>query len=129
MSFRRGVVLAVMLGIVAAVAGGTADHSSAEGTRAAAKAGRLVSFRSCGEFLDHVRPQAARFVGPWGFGRGGIRTDGGIPGVATGAPATARASAPAQGVDYSGTNVQEEGVDEPDPVSYTHLTLPTICSV
>ena len=122
MSFRRGVVLAAMLGIVAAVAGGTADHSSAEGTRAAAKAGRLVSFRSCGEFLDHVRPQAARFVGPWGFGRGGIRTDGGPTPVAS-APATARASAPVQGVDYSGTNVQEEGVDEPDLVKTDGNTL------
>ena len=123
MSFCKAVVPVALLGIVVALAGATADRSSAEGTSAAAKAGRLVPFRSCGEFLDHVRPQAARFVGPWGFGRGGIVSDGGIPGVATGAPATARASAPAQGVDYSGTNVQEEGVDEPDLVKTDGTTL------
>ncbi|MEJ7792620.1 MAG: beta-propeller domain-containing protein [Gaiellaceae bacterium] len=123
MSFCKAIVPVALLGIVVALAGATADRSSAEGTSAAAKAGRLVPFRSCGEFLDHVRPQAARFVGPWGFGRGGIVSDGGIPGVATGAPATARASAPAQGVDYSGTNVQEEGVDEPDLVKTDGTTL------
>ena len=42
---------------------------------------------------------------------------------AAGVPETARQAAPKQGVDYSGTNVQEEGVDEPDLVKTNGTTL------
>ena len=107
-------------------AGGTAARSDAEGVRVetAVKAGRLVSFRSCGDLLAYVKPQAARFVSPWGlgFGSGVVSDTGGIP---LGAPAAGaeRTAGPQQGVDYSGTNVQEEGVDEPDLVKTNGTTL------
>lgn len=106
--------LAVLL--VAALAG-TAGGSAAGGARAerAAKAQRLVAFRSCGSLLGYVKSRAARFVGPWGLGTPGI-------GVPTAAPPT-RDGGRTQGVDYSGTNVQEEGVDEPDLVKTNGETL------
>ena len=66
---------------------------------------RLKYFGGCGDFLSHVKPQAVKIVGPYGLGYGG--------GVAL---AEARAAAPVAGVDYSTTNVQEQGVDEPDIV-------------
>jgi hypothetical protein len=82
---------------------------------AQAKPGRLVAFRSCAELASYARAQASRLVGPYGLGAGGI--------AAAPLPATTRATAPQQGVDYSGTNVQEEGVDEPDLVKTDGETL------
>ena len=55
----------------------------------------------------------ARFVGPYGLGGPGIAIE----------TRAAPAPAPKQGVDYSGTNVQEEGVDEPDLVKTNGNTL------
>ena len=65
----------------------------------------LRYFSGCGDFLAHVKPQAVKIVGPYGLGYGGSF-----------ALAEARAAAPVAGVDYSTTNVQEHGVDEPDIV-------------
>ncbi len=101
---------------------GAAGRSEAEGAgtaqTASAKAGRLVAFGSCADLLTHAKSQASRLVGPWGLG-GGVVTDViGMPG----APAAARTGT-VQGVDYSGTNVQEEGVDEPDLVKTDGTTL------
>jgi len=131
MDFRRTAVFVLAMGVAIALAGGaggTAARSDAEGVRVetAVKAGRLVSFRSCGDLLGYVKPQAARFVSPWGlgFGSGVVSDTGGIP---LGAPAAGaertRTAGPQQGVDYSGTNVQEEGVDEPDLVKTNGTTL------
>jgi uncharacterized secreted protein with C-terminal beta-propeller domain len=121
MGFRgRAAFLAGVVVLAAAALTGTADRSAAESSRAnaATKAGRLVAFRSCGDLLGHVKAQAARFVGPWGLGVDGAIKEG------TPAPAAPeRGAAPRQGVDYSGTNVQEEGVDEPDLVKTNGTTL------
>ena len=118
MNFGKRVAFLAALAILAAAAlGGTTDRSAADTARegAATKAGRLVAFRSCGDLLDYAKSQATRFVGPYGLG-------GQVP--LTGLPAaTAREAAPKQGVDYSGTNVQEEGVDEPDIVKTNGTTL------
>ena len=65
----------------------------------------LRYFSGCGDFLSHVKPQAVKIVGPYGLGGG--------PMVLA---AAERAAAPVAGVDYSTTNVQEQGVDEPDIV-------------
>jgi Beta propeller domain len=83
---------------------------------AQAKPGRLVAFHSCAELASYARSETTRLVGPYGLGAGG-----GITGAPL--PATTRATAPQQGVDYSGTNVQEEGVDEPDLVKTDGETL------
>jgi uncharacterized secreted protein with C-terminal beta-propeller domain len=119
MEFRTRVAFAAALAILAAAAlGARTDRSAAEATRegAATKAGRLVSFGSCPDLLRYAKSQATRFVGPYGLG--------GQPGVVSDAAAGAReASPPKQGVDFSGTNVQEQGVDEPDIVKTDGNTL------
>ena len=108
---RRVAFLAALALLVAAGLAGTAGRSAAE----TAKRPRLAAFGSCGQLLDYAKSNAGRFVGPYGLGsplfRGGV------------VEAT-RAAAPQQeGVDYSGTNVQEEGVDEPDIVKTDGSTL------
>jgi hypothetical protein len=106
MDFRKRVAFGAALAILGAAAlGATTDRSAAETARegAATKAGRLVAFNSCPDLLRYSKSQATRFVGPYGLG-GAV--------AVRGAPAdTAREAAPKQGVDFSGTNVQEEGVD------------------
>ena len=69
--------------------------------------------------LRYAKSQAARFVGPYGLG--GQAALAAFPDCCR-----AREAAPAatqQGVDFSGTNVQEEGVDEPDIVKTNGNTL------
>ena len=78
-------------------------------------ASELVEFDSCEAYLDHIRGEALERVGPYGF-----NTVVGVPVTtqAQAAPSDAEASSQAAtaGVDYSTTNVQEVGVDEPDLV-------------
>ncbi len=110
--------------VAAAVVGATADRSAAEGARAGAatKADRLVAFRSCGELLGYAKSRVARSVGPWGLG-GAVGTGVVPPGGPVPVAAAAKDGSPQQGVDFSGTNVQEEGVDEPDLVKTNGTTL------
>src|SRR5918994_1638771 len=105
---KRVAFLAALALLTAAALVGTADRSGA----ASAKTPRLAAFGSCGQLLAYAKANASRFVGPYGLGSPvAIET-------------AARADAPAkQGVDYSGTNVQEEGVDEPDIVKTDGKTL------
>src|SRR5207302_3065590 len=99
MRFTRCAALLAALAVL--LAGATAEG-------APTKQGRLVSFRSCGELLAYAKSQATRFVTPWGFGNG---LAVGMPPVAGPDGAPTRDTSPQQGVDYSGTNVQEQGVD------------------
>ncbi len=98
-------------------------------------AASLRQLDSCDELLDHLQTTAASAVGPYGFGDNGgwwgpvLRDDAMMEGDfdAVGAE-QARSAAPQptftgpseDGADtggtYSGTNVQEAGVDEPDVV-------------
>lgn len=78
----------------------------------------LSSFDACDDFLDHVISHAVELVGPYGFDGpfwGPWTTDGRLfeEDAAGEAPTT---TAPAQARDFSGTNVQVAGVDEPDMV-------------
>ena len=96
----------------------------------------LSAFDECGSLLDHLRSEYAERVGPWGFEGEGWYGPG-IPELAMETQAMDDAAAPApeggadgpdsgsaesaaaglvEGVDYSGTNVQEAGVDEADLV-------------
>ena len=126
MRFWRQLVLVPALAVLAAAGlGGTAGRSASGHARAAAagRASRLVAFRSCGDLLGYVKSQAVPLVGPWGFGSSFTRR-GLPPGVATPAlGSTTDGSTPTEGVDYSGTNVQEQGVDEPDLVKTNGTTL------
>ncbi|HEY7538344.1 MAG TPA: beta-propeller domain-containing protein [Gaiellaceae bacterium] len=105
----------VALTLLAASAGSPADRA----TTAPGTATRLQSFGSCGEFLGYVKAQAMPLVQPWGLGS--VATVGrGAPVPATALPSAAAAGdareSVAPTVEFSTTNVQEEGVDEPDMV-------------
>ncbi|MDP9286382.1 MAG: beta-propeller domain-containing protein [Actinomycetota bacterium] len=118
---RRIALVPAAVVLAGAGLGGTAGHSASgrTGAAAAAKASRLVPFRSCGDLLGYVKSQAVPLVGPWGFGGSSFARGGMPPGVAI--PAVG--ATPTKGVDYSGTNVQEQGVDEPDLVKTNGTTL------
>src|SRR5437763_11183237 len=105
MGSRVGVALVAALAALAAAA-----------PVQAARTGRLVAFRSCPDLVTYAKANAARFVGPYGLGSPvGVRKSVG-PGAVTpmAAADSAQQAAPQEGVDYSGTNVQESGVDDPD---------------
>ena len=91
---------------------------------------RLVRFDDCDALLDQLRNWAADRVGPWGLGRDphavaetAAMRAAEAEAIAEAALAAAQSAEPAtdferqppvEGVDYSGTNVQEAGVDEAD---------------
>ncbi len=109
MNFGKPIAFLAALTALAALAlGGAAAGASSKATR-------LTAFRSCGELLGYAKLHASRFVGPYGLGSPMAGRDGIVE--------TTRAAAPEQGVDFSGTNVQEEGVDEPDLVKTNGNTL------
>ncbi len=90
----------------------------------------LVQFDACDDFLDYVIEQAIDLVGPYGLETGfgypypvpgiAFAEDGLVAQAAEGVVRAGAIEAPASalepGVDFSGTNVQEIGVDEPDIV-------------
>ena len=81
----------------------------------------LIRFEDCDAFLDHVRAESLARVGPYGLsGRDSYLALDVAEAAAAEAEAAADAAegttAPVAGVDYSTTNVQEAGVDEPDIV-------------
>ena len=87
---------------------------------------RLVRFDECDALLEHLRSEAAAQVGPWGFGERpdydfddmAVEEDGAEAAAdepaSDGPTADSQRQPPVEGVDYSGTNVQEAGVDEAD---------------
>ena len=91
----------------------------------------LVRFDDCDTLLDYLHTEYSARVGPWGFDGGGWFgpmpiMEGGMDeddeemamaaDAGASAPPTPEAPAPVEGVDFSGTNVQEVGVDEADIV-------------
>jgi uncharacterized secreted protein with C-terminal beta-propeller domain len=103
---RLALILAVpALAAVAVLVGGIGGP-----TQPAAAGVRLYPFGDCAELLAYVKPRALAQVQPWGLGWGGKRWAVGDA-LFSSAP---RAMTP--GTDFSTTNVQEEGVDEPDLV-------------
>ena len=93
----------------------------------------LVRFDDCETLLDYLHTEYSARVGPWGFDQGGwfgpvMRRGLDVEAAAMAEEAmaddsgairlvsTAATSAPVEGVDFSGTNVQEAGVDEADIV-------------
>lgn len=127
--------VAALCGVCATgiVLGATGETAKKPAKRAVAK-DRLVAFDSCARLESYTRARALGMVGPYGMaGYASAYPVGDVAGVPRGAvPAVATPSAaPAdggggggtQGVDYSGTNVQEEGVDEPDIVKTNGRTM------
>lgn len=128
------IIAVVVLGLVAAACG---SDDNAGGRRLPAEivlAGRLTPFDACDELLDHLQGEALERVGPWGL-EGGVHAFGSVEGdvafegtaeAVTDAPADAEASAAGRatdGRDYSTTNVQEVGIDEPDLVKTDGETI------
>ena len=95
--------------------------SGAGGAEAvAAKGARLQAFGSCGELLAYVKRHTTPLVGPYGLGGGLVKA------MPVGAPTAARDAGGATTNDFSTTNVQEEGVDEPDMVKSNGFHLFTV---
>ena len=118
---RKAALLLVLAAALAALGASAAGDAPA----AAGKAGRLKTFDSCAQLLDYVKPRAAKLAGAYGLPWLGV------PGGAIGMPAATAATDAGRaagaeataGVDFSGTNVQEEGVDEPDIVKTNGSTV------
>lgn len=116
----------VAIGIVAALVLGLGAVSLLPGNAPAARAEGLTPYDDCGTLLKHYRGEMRRSATAWGFGgHGGVALDSGFTGAASravaGAPAAMAAGAAeagsnqgAVGPGQTGTNVQEQGVDEPD---------------
>jgi uncharacterized secreted protein with C-terminal beta-propeller domain len=89
-------------------------------------AGALQPFDACDDFLAHVKERALDVVTPYGLGGGGWRA--GLEFEVAEAEDDAAAAepgsaAPVEGEDFSGTNVQEAGVDEPDRLKTDGRTM------
>jgi uncharacterized secreted protein with C-terminal beta-propeller domain len=119
-------------GTVAALVAALGVAQLAPGAAPTAHAEGLVPYDSCSDLLNHYRDEIRASATPYGFGYGygyGIAEDG----MATAGGGIARAAAPmsqaagagdkaassaggmeAVGNGATGTNVQEQGVDEPD---------------
>ncbi len=86
----------------------------------------LVRFDGCDALLDYLRVEYSARVGAWGFGDGPwnapVFDEADTPEMAASEQPAAGAGAgnddsaagPVEGADFSGTNVQEAGVDEAD---------------
>lgn len=100
---RKPAVLLMQLAVLGAVVVAMGAAAGVQG----ATSDRLHLFRSCAELVDYAKGHASKIAGSGGIVRS--------PGVI--APPSGAAEGPAgAATDYSMTNVQEEGVDEPDMV-------------
>ena len=116
MDRRRTLVSGALTAAVVLGLGGVQLLPSAAPT---ARADGLVAYGSCAEMLGHYRAELADSVTAWGIGWGGAY-GGGLP-VAMARDSAASADAAgvageAVGSGPTGTNLQEQGVDEPDLV-------------
>ena len=114
-----GVALIGVLSALPALAGcaGVETANAADAT--------LERFTSCAALTEFAQSKAREMVGPYGLGGGPFITQGGLARAERLQSATAptaaggandAASAKVAGQDFSTTNVQEAGVDEPDIV-------------
>ena len=84
----------------------------------------LIPFSACDELLRYLQDEASARVGPYGLDGGWYGPVMPLATRAVGGPVLEMAMAfddsmgvaPTPGVDFSGTNVQEAGIDEPDLV-------------
>lgn len=121
----------------------TTTTTHAPATRVFLASTQLVPFDKCANLANYARTRALDVVGPYGFPYGGYGVRQFSGGVATGAPAarTANDAAGAPGAaapvasatsesssDFSTTNVQEAGIDEPDSVKTDGKTIFTVAN-
>ncbi len=93
----------------------SSDEPGTDEADAAAAAASLRQFDECDAVLSYVQEHAAQAVGPWGLG-GGFGIDEALEegAIAVDAAADGEFASLQPGVDYSTSNVQEAGIDEPD---------------
>jgi hypothetical protein len=141
---RKRTALAALIALLAGTVGPeTLDSAAAPGSRTATgQAARLKRFSACGDFLEYVKQNAAPSVTPWGFlGRIGDEAVGPVPEpprlpvpggpIVVPTPPVAKPALPSQSgraseksePDFSTTNTQEAGVDEPDMAKSNGATL------
>ncbi|GAA4867759.1 beta-propeller domain-containing protein [Serinicoccus chungangensis] len=115
-SGRRTALLASLLAVPLALGACTPADVVAPPRAGAAE---LTDFTSCEELLDYVHEHALERVGPWGLGTGAgwfgeemATEDSGAADSSVGGGDGAGTAV--EGTDFSGTNNQEEGVEEPD---------------
>ncbi len=96
----------------------------------------LVRFDDCDTLLDYLHAEYSARVGPWGFDQGGwflpeprmMESPAAEMAMDDAETAASGAAAPVEGVDFSGTNVQEVGVDEADIVKTDGRRIFTLSS-
>ncbi|WP_432833720.1 beta-propeller domain-containing protein [Dactylosporangium sp. CA-092794] len=127
---RAAVTLSAL--VLLALSGCTAGTIKSDKSDKSADAGpapalRLAAFDSCDDLLKDLRAAAQEAVGPWALGETDLKV-GAVPAPADNRAATASdaKSAAGAGVDYSGTNTHEAGVDEPDLVKTDGKRIVTI---
>ncbi len=128
MAHRRSLLA---LSTVLAVVTGTVAVQLLPGGSPVARAEGLVPYAGCDALLAHYRAELRATATPWGLGQGfGFGRGGGIAelasaggdtaartsGAGAAAPMAAAADQGAVGAGATGTNLQEQGVDEPDRV-------------
>ena len=123
----RRLLCALSLALAVPLAGCTAPEKPAPPPVPDGGAMRLVSFDSCAQLFADLRKAAKDSVGPWGlpgadqppnaFRGGEARTMAGAA-----ADSTSQAAAPR----YSGTNVHEQGADEPDLIKTDGRRIVTV---
>lgn len=91
----------------------TLPEGSLPGPELIRTAGALAEFDACEPFLDYVISHAIDIVGPYGLDQNAWGWDFRTMGTMEAATDDAAADG---GAEFSGTNVQVEGVDEPDIV-------------
>lgn len=135
---RRLLAAAATVGVLAGGCAGSGGDASGDDRETVTLANlqlvaNLTPFDACEDLLSYLRTEGAARVGPYGFGNQGgfpmpfergeatddeaADTDAGGD-AGSGEPAPTTDGSDAQGGDpaFSDTNVQEEGVDEPDSV-------------
>ena len=109
---RRRTLVASALAAVAVL--GLGGVQLLPSTAPEARAAGLVAYGSCAEMLTHYRTELAATVTAWGVGGGGWPVAAARDSAAT--ADSEGASGDAVGSGPTGTNLQEQGIDEPDLV-------------
>ena len=113
---RRGVVV-VSVGALVAAAGAV---QLLPGGAPVASATGLTAYSTCQELLSYYRDEVRATASPYGFGYGygggdvAILSEGTAATADTGGAARSSSESGAVGAGSTGTNLQEQGVDEPD---------------
>jgi uncharacterized secreted protein with C-terminal beta-propeller domain len=125
LSAKRGVSIGALTLVALSTAPAVVGQAAGAGKSKAGSA-RATPFRSCAGLVDYARRQAVGLVVPERLVSpvsGPVGPD--VMPLAVGAPEVKALSAPSPqaGSDYSPTNVQEAGVDEPDIVKTDGSTI------